>query len=397
MAGYIFLLDKDNPDSLRECIELGIYSTKLSSPRKNIWSIPHEATFADYVTMRSGDNIYFFIDRKIYGIGTLIDMKWQDEQGVEHHDCKFSNYPEANQPKQFDYSDIKDKLLWDWGNGSANNRWLCTYKPEPHFFRNGIDMDEVLSSNPSAFRMLRVIQNVTFIKFDDEENQAFKDIILKSNRDYLKEPHNTDDMFEEKHESAHALINSKLSINDYSLQIGPFLENSCDGEMIRHEMAIEASLLYQISSKEDNAIDIFGNWDYLSHQVVASPFKPVAYMDKMDFFGYTFIPNHQPTKASYLVGEIKKDKAIIENIEQVMKYVDWVKDEYCHNDYSMIFAYLIAYEFSKEVIEYKKQNAKRIYSIGRRPSKTKEWSEAFKLVSYKFDSSSGRLKFHVVG
>lgn len=37
-----------------------------------------------------------------------------------------------------------------------------------------------------------------------------------------------------------------------------------------------------ISSKEDNGTP-FGTWDYVSHQVAASPFKPIDYMDKNDW------------------------------------------------------------------------------------------------------------------
>lgn len=66
MAGYIFNLD--SPQSLEAYIQNGIYATKLSRPTGR-WQIHHEGTFADYATMEPGDNIYFFIERKIYGIG----------------------------------------------------------------------------------------------------------------------------------------------------------------------------------------------------------------------------------------------------------------------------------------------------------------------------------------
>ena len=87
MAGYIFSLD--SIESLSLYIENGVYATKLTPP-KGYWKAHHEATFADYVTMKEGDNIYFFIDRKIYGIGVLIDL-----QG----NCKYSNFPQACIPK----------------------------------------------------------------------------------------------------------------------------------------------------------------------------------------------------------------------------------------------------------------------------------------------------------
>ena len=49
-------------------------------------------------------------------------------------------------------------------------------------------------------------------------------------------------------------------------------------------MAIEAGLIHQLSIKDPQTCEIFGTWDYLSHQFIASPFKPIDYMDKMDLF-----------------------------------------------------------------------------------------------------------------
>jgi hypothetical protein len=52
---------------------------------------------------------------------------------------------------------------------------------------------------------------------------------------------------------------------------------------IKHEMALEAGVVFELST---NPNSIFGAWDYVSHQVIASPFKAIDYMDKMDVFGY---------------------------------------------------------------------------------------------------------------
>src|SRR5213593_2912254 len=82
MAGYIFSLD--SLDSLHRYTTNGVYGTKLSAPSHS-WVAHHEGTFADYATMRAGDNIYFFIQRKIYGIGKLVNVG---------SDCKFFNFPE---------------------------------------------------------------------------------------------------------------------------------------------------------------------------------------------------------------------------------------------------------------------------------------------------------------
>ncbi|SHK62175.1 hypothetical protein [Tepidibacter formicigenes] len=174
MAGYIFSLDNEN--SLRFCIENGIYSTYLSHPSNNRWRIHHEGTFGDYATMKEGDNIYFFIDRKIYGIGTLINI---------NGDCKFNNYPSSTLPIIQDFEDIKDDMLLNDNEKNLNNRWICIFEPNPNFFKIGIDMDDVLASKPESFRMLRAFWKLSFIKIDDEENKALKDIILKRNEEYI--------------------------------------------------------------------------------------------------------------------------------------------------------------------------------------------------------------------
>ena len=77
MAGYIMTLS--DIDSLTYCVKTGTYSTNLGTPKGN-WMTYHEGTFADYLSMKPGDSIYFFIKRKIYGIGKLIEI---------HSECRF--------------------------------------------------------------------------------------------------------------------------------------------------------------------------------------------------------------------------------------------------------------------------------------------------------------------
>lgn len=384
MAGYIFNLD--SIDSLKLYINNGTYATKLMPLKNSYWSRQHEGTLADYITMRSGDNVYFFIDRKIYGIGKLINIKGE---------CKFSNYPDACKAENFNYEEKKNILLWDEGEFSINQRWLCIFGPAPHFYINGIDMDDVLASNPSAFKLLRTFWRLSFIKFDDEENQAFKDVILKFNQKALQNPKENGNIFKSDYRNKHNEIYKKLRKNkNYNINISSVLINCADGDYLKHEMALEAGLLHQLSYYDEETIDIFGNWDYLSHQVIASPFKPIDYMDKMDIFGYRYIKGFKPTRSNYLVTEVKKDNATINDIEQLLKYVDWVKDEYCYGDYEMINAFLIAYNFNDELLKYKNDFVSRKYIINRRPAKSFEWNN-LNFVKYSFDSNK-RINFQLV-
>ncbi|MGV3762700.1 hypothetical protein [Parapedobacter sp.] len=382
MAGYLFSLDND--ESLKKCILAGVYSTRLSSPKNGAWSISHEGTFADYSTMEAGDNIYFFIKRKIYGIGTLVDVGG---------DCKFLNYPHADMPINYDYADIQEHMLIESDNDSDRQRFICTFSPSPHFFTAGIDMDDVLSSAPEKFKILRAFWKLSFIKFSDDENEAFKSIILRRNINAIFAP-SDQNTFLTGHEQSHNNIAQIVAGNShYRMRIAPFLEpiTNEDGSL-RHEMAIEAALLHQLSIGDESTTHMFGEWDYLSHQVIASPFKPVDYMDKMDVFGYKYIPNERPLIARFLVVEIKKDVFKSQDLLQLMKYVDWIKEEYAFGDYGIIDAFAVAHSFEDDVIEKLNELTERKYVYGVRPSISAEWRNT-KLVRYSYDHGE-LLSFH---
>lgn len=372
MAGYIMTLD--SLESLKQCIETGTYSTNLSNPGNNIWNKQQEGTFADYLSMKENDNIYFFIQRKIYGIGKLVRIS---------DDCKFLNYLNADKPKILTEKEYdKNKPLLPYA--SKNNRCFCIFVPSPYFFIKGIDMDDALSSNPSKFRMLRALWKLSFIKIDDEENQALKDIIMKRNEEEITRGSNIFS-FSDK---MHTRIRSNIS-KDYRLSSNNIIKSCVSRNLVKHEMAIEAALCELLINRNDSP---FGKWDYISHQVIASPFKAIDYMDKMDIFGYRYIQGYS-TKSKYLVIEIKKDIATTEVIEQIMKYVDWIKSEYAFGDYSMIEAYVVAADFTQEVIDKRNKECIRYFTKGYRPTISCNWDSA-KLVKYSYQN--GSINFEVI-
>lgn len=376
MAGYIFTLD--SIDSLNELVKNGVYSTNLNVPLKNIWRAHHEGTFADYLSMSEGDSVYFFISRKIYGVGKLINI---------NGDCKHLNFPGADIPVTESFSKLKAKMILNKTSFNLGNRFLCTFENAPYFFQNGIDMDDVLASNPQAFKMLRVLWKLSFIKIDDNENKALNDIILKSNENEITIPQNVFSRSNKLHNRIQSIINE-----DYRVSTKNILALAANKTIIGHEMAIEAGIIDYI---KNNPNGIFGKWDYLSHQVVASPFKPVDYMDKMDVFGYRFIPSFS-TISKYLTIEIKKDIADKEVINQLMKYVDWINQEYSFGDYSMIEAFVVAQDFPQEVIKLKKEAGQRTFVKGRRPAVTKHW-ENLRLIKYLFNENTTELEFVEIG
>lgn len=386
MAGYIFNLN--SIESLEKCITTGIYSTLIKSPTKS-WPDYAKATFADYFSMKEGDNVYFFHKRNIFGVGTLKNINF---------DCKFKNFPDALNPIDYDSSDISDynilpieELKLDKNKIIKNtNRCICTFIPNPNFFKLGIDMDDVLSSNPYSFRMLRAFEKLSFVKIDDQENKALKDIILKRNEDFIN-----------SNDSNHIYtfdntIHNNISNNiDYRYRIENIdIVKHCVNKRknptgkITSEMAIESYLVHELSNNNNS---IFGNWDYVSHQVIASPFKPIIYIDKMDIFGYKYIPGFD-TISKYLTIEIKKDEASTDTINQVMKYVDWISHEYSFGDYSMIEAFIVAYDFPDDVINYAKEICKRTYVKVRKPYKSDTWNK-IKLIKYCYDDDNNTMIF----
>lgn len=359
MAGYIMTLG--NVDSLTYCVKTGTYSTNLSAP-KGRWMVHHEGTFADYLSMKPGDSIYFFIKRKLYGIGKLISI---------HSECRFWNYIGADEPVDYPEEEYEDrKPLLD--EGTADNRCICVFEPSPFFFTNGVDMDDALNSNPSRFRMLRAMWKVSFIKVDDDENQALMDIILKRNEDNLI--HNSNVFPYSK--ALHNRIGKRIT-DKYRMTSDKILLSCVKNGEISHEMAIEAALCEILPG--DNSTPM-GTWDYISHQVIASPFKAIDYMDKMDIFGYRYIPGYK-TKSRFLVAEIKKDEAADDVIGQIMKYVDWIQGEYAYGDYSMIEAYIVAPGFPDSVIRKRNLECVRHYMKSCRPAISCIWSSV-KLIQY---------------
>jgi hypothetical protein len=382
MAGY--LMGLDSLASLQLYATNGVYATKVSAPDGR-WRLHHEATFADYVTMRPGDNIYFFIERQIYGIGEMVPLGPSKE-------CRYLNHPCSARPNLTAEAISESELLWREGPESVQQPWLCLFKPAPHLFTSGIDMDDMLSSNPRAFKMLRAFWKLSFLKFDDEENLAFKSALLKHNQEVLRSPGQAGKAYPEAWQKQHQAIGAKLQVRDHTFKPESFLEACFEGARLRHEMALEVGLLSQLVSKDKATANLFGHWDYLSHQVVASPFKPIDYMDKMDVFGYSFIAGYEPIRSQVLVAELKKDDAASGDLEQLMKYVDWIKDEYCYGDYSMIRAFLVAANFSADARDQKSELASRRYITGRRPAVSREWSD-LSLVTYAYDPTARRLSF----
>lgn len=384
MAGYLILLDESTP--AEEIFASGVYSTAVSAPhgkgKARRWLTHHEATLADYLGMRHGDWIFFFTNRRIYGVGQLIAIRGH---------CAFQNFPGACSPLVDAPSD-HDRLLWIPPEESdvSSHRWLCTFVPAPILLPNPVDMDDALSSNPGAFKSLRVIWKRSFIKMDDVESQALVDILARRNQDALEDYQDPVRTPIETHER----ISRKFS-SDHILSASDVLRSCAEGDgAVGHEMAVEAGLVEALTRDDPAVRSVFGSWDYVSHQVHASPFKPVDYMDKIDVFGYRRLRPFGSI-GSYLIAEIKKGVATSADVHQLIKYVDWVAHNHCGGDYSLIDAFLVAHSFDSDAASARDRDGVRSFTVGSRPVIAQVWSK-LRLVRYEFDLSSSRLEFSPV-
>ena len=320
--------------ALKNCVRDGIYATYIGQKSGGSYL----GTRADYLGMRPGDNIYFFFNRCIYGIGEIV--------GIEDN----AVFTHSNVEPLYDFDD-NDKCPF-----------FCLFKASPFFFKQGVDMDDVLSSKPDAFRMLRVFHQRSFIKIDDVENLALKSFIIQRNEQDLgafdvhkhydtSNQENTynaiQDIFVQDKDAyvldAPSIFDEGVKIKKYPLRISS-------------ETYVEGMILDYV--KRDNRL--LGYWDFISRQFPASPAKPSEYVDFMDVFGYRYVKGYEKEGiiSKYVIMEIKSDEVNEDTILQVMKYVDWVCKEFAHGDYSLIEAYIIGYRASDDLLE----NNKNLYT-----------------------------------
>lgn len=171
-SGYLISVSSENsdsseavPDAVTSLISKGFYATLFSEK----WNSSIPSTLGDYLTMKAGDNVYFMCKRIIYGIGEIVQMfpgdaiaSFELQDGATttkyHPDSCLTTTAKAQG------NETKTKVM----------RWGIIFKASPYFFKTGVDMDDMLASNPSAFRSLRTFWKKSFIQFDEVENSAFR-------------------------------------------------------------------------------------------------------------------------------------------------------------------------------------------------------------------------------
>lgn len=392
MAGYVFsvsyLGDKKNPSdseknesilkTIQEAALNGCFSVRMFPPASSQAFSAFAGTLADFLSMKEGDNIYFFGNRKYYGIGELVNVG---------QDCKYENYPGSTSTNFPQINEIKDTVIINKDEDTNKYKWFCTFKGAPAFFEEGVDGDDVLMYKPDTFKSLRNFSSLSFIKLSDEENNSLREIILLRHQQQVIEKAGAFVFSEEFHKSLRHKRLKQYQIKLSSL-LGANLSKS-NQHRLNNEMLLEAATVDALTRGTSSTL---GKWDYVTHQVAASPFKPIEYMDMMDIFAYQYLPGYTiPCK--YLIAELKREKADINTVDQVMKYVDWVRSEYTYGDYGAIKACIIAFSFSRNIKDYIAQHVHRNYAFGQRPTKNMEWSD-ISLIQYRYND--GKIEYSLV-
>lgn len=340
--------------ALNYCISNGIYSAK--TPDKGAAFI---GTLADYLGMKAGDDIFFFSERKIYGIGRL--------KNLNDLDCRFLISP---------IEDDIDELIIE--RNPEIHRFTCTFEPAPYFFRTGVDMDEVLTFCPEKIKALRFFSNMTFIKLDDVESEAIRNVIARKNEEYLN-PESLSAHFEFNGET-HRNMENKIADNPkaYELSIFNHIQYKNNGN-VSSEYYIEGAIMDLL--RDGYKSDFLGKWDFIGRQYPASPPKPSEYEETIDLFGYRYVPGFPNAISKYLIIELKVGTINKEHIQQTMKYVDWISREYAKGDYSMIEAYTIGYDKEENIDNEISEIIDRNYILESHPIENRKWKN-LRILSY---------------
>lgn len=422
-AGYIFgyNIEKPNDSKIKEEIKKifdeGCFGTRNNSPKNR------NKIFCDYLSMKPGDNIYFFCHRKLYGIGTLIIDKNRFSKENSFDDCMF-----------WASEDKKNEFISESQKQNNNNTQISknvadamvhikfTFQYDSDFYNSEdkepvrADMDDVLKYKPSSFRNLRFFSNLSFIKIDDEENQALKEFFYLNREIQKHVAKNIDIQRKIPEEELKPQQNKKQGLlKIIAKDIYTYNNNTTE---LPQEMILEAHVIEALKKGKNELTTILGEWDYISHQVVASPFKPAEYSEHMDIFCIKYLksPGMQHVPCGFLILELKKGELSVnrkkkeypkggeveETLNQLMKYVDWVCNEYAHGDYRLIKSAIIANSYRLEKKGKKgEQKENPIFQLEKmvtrhsltetHPISHESWSDV-SLISYSY-RSNGKMEY----
>jgi hypothetical protein len=361
------------------------------------------ATFADLATIRDGDLVFFFKKRRIYGVGRL-------ERAGDAQHCVVLNYPGALTPApnvpSADDAIIGPDVDAEW----RRIRVVVRFRPFPHYFSDGIDMDEFLSS-PWADDAwgLRFWQGFSFQQLGEREAN---DLLTTFYRRFANDVRPISQIAEAPAAALDVRYRSDLhrpfAVSDIvAPNPGDYI---ADGEL-RSEELLHGLLVDQLDPilglhgsallRSDDRLDIF-------HELAASPPKPPTFGDWIDLMttrSYPTLTGDARRAIHYEVIEVKKGSFGIlsqmydKNIPQVMKYVDFIAQRYAGGNYAAVSATVIARRFGDPLLERHRQAQQVESGVSTRayvldphdPNPTRTWQQ-LRLLTYSWDGNALQIE-----
>jgi len=413
MKGILFGLGKDSgigPDDAMSACMFGVWMPRpkeIGEWRNRYWSSEMLATIADYMTMSPGDKVFFFQNRLIYGIGEVVKtQKAPPRRGaiLNYHDADLPN------PREDPSS---DSALFTLPEYWRSVRIVVPFLPSPLFFREGIDMDEVLSTpGADVCWSLRNWERKSFALLGDNETQLLIEVFLRrffSQRSSVEPKFSQsalDKYISQRYPGVPSVRRLVRQNPEMYLDQGKFRnENTLHGLLIEHMMENDPSWGAGLSSPDR------GN---VFHEVPASPPKPPLWRDSMDILATRYWEGTD-VLAHYDVVEAKAGIVDLEGtsfnarVSQVMRYVDFVAKNYAGGNYGSISAYYVAKDFDEDFVG----GFRRALSSGaslpdlgaisrsyvlnpREREATHSWT-GLNLLTYDWDENEGRLTLNKKG
>lgn len=335
--------EKEDSD-LANSINQGNYGVWQKEPKSdyNSWVKSNGSTvtqqsaiLADLAAVEEGDQVFFFKDRKIYGVGEVVAP--DDDNDI------LLNYPESDKihpPKPEREEAFYQQDRW------KRVRFPIAFKKAPDFFSKGIDMDIALNSKYSEyFTYLRFFQTQNFCILSEEEARGLKQLILQNNG------HN--ETFVAKDEKE---LNETISHNHGSYSINDLIAHEAekqfeDGEA-RTEFIVHGALLEALKKNDKTALPkslIDENRKDVYREFPASPPKPADHYNKIDVVSTKSYSQDSKITTSYDIVELKKGhvtkKDFKNHISQVMKYLEYMSGKYTGGNFDAIQAYYVAHSY----------------------------------------------------
>lgn len=355
----------------------GAYSYRQSRPEpgRRGWGKNYEAAIADYLGLADGDLVFFFERRQIFGIGRIIRLPGSARAVL----CNYRNAWDLSATPSGPY-------LWENepDDDLRDHPFVVFFEPDPAWYEQGIDMDEALASDTHSYvKQLPFFAGVSFARLDDFEAAHLAGLIRKSNLAGAE--------YRTRHQNVHRRAAAYLRREDhgFDLDTDALVRQYSEGALVRHEALLEAWLVDALQNRWPLLRSIPGRKErptFLGRQVPASPFKPHEYIDRIDLLAYDIekptASSMIPITNSYLIAELKKDEATVEDVRQTLKYVDWIAHEHQGGDYAGITALIVSAGYPDSVREIAASEGKRLYVKPRRPYGTETW-ESLHLMEYR--------------